>query len=112
MEATYKAKDNDRDEDTSITVQSAPTAENNPPTFLATTADRSVDEGKANANVGAAITASDSDSRDSGKLTYTVDDNTNFSITTSGQLKTKVPLNHETEEIRTGGGHRHRPLRW
>ena len=60
-----------------------------------------MDEGKANANVGAAITASDSDSRDSGKLTYSVDDNTNFSITTGGQLKTKVPLNHETNETFT-----------
>ena len=47
-------------------------------------------------NVGVPIVATDPDSGDRSKLTYTVSDDMNFSITTSGQLKTKASLDHET----------------
>ena len=54
-----------------------------------------MDEGKANANVGLPITATDDTPAHRGKLTYTVDPDTLLSINTSGQLKTKMPLDHE-----------------
>ena len=54
-----------------------------------------MDENKANANVGSPITATDSNDGGS-RLTYTLGENDNFSITSNGQLKTKVPLDHET----------------
>ena len=43
-----------------------------------------MDEGKANANVGVPIVATDTDSGDGGKLTYTVSPDTHFSITNNG----------------------------
>ena len=98
VEATYTAKGDTREASKSITVRAAPTGTNADadPSFENATEARSVDEGKANANVGAPIRATDDTPGDSGKLTYTLSDNTNFTITTSGQLKTKVALDHET----------------
>ena len=91
--ASYVAKGADRTEEKSITVRAVPSGANSPPAFPAAAAARSVDENKANTNVGSPVTATDSD--DSGKLYYTLSDDTNFSINTSGQLKTKAALNHE-----------------
>ena len=97
--ATYPAKGDERTVTKSgISVRAAP-ENNGDPTFPDSTTERSVDENKpAGANVGKPITATDPDTIDSGKLTYTLSDNTNFTITTSGQLKTKVALDHETNE--------------
>ena len=94
--ATYTAKGSTRTETkTGISVRAEP-ASNNAPTFPESTAARSVDENKrAGTNVGKTIVATDSDTADRGKLTYSVPDDADFSITTSGQLKTKVMLNHE-----------------
>ena len=94
--AGYVAKGADRTEEKSITVRGVPSGANSAPAFLADTAARSVDENKTNTNVGSPVTATDSD--DSGKLYYTLNDDTNFSINTSGQLKTKAALNHEDNE--------------
>ena len=91
--ASYVAKGADRTEEKSITVRAVPSGANSAPAFPAATAARSVDENKANTNVGPPVTATDSD--DSGKLYYTLSDDTNFSINTSGQLKTKAALNRE-----------------
>ena len=97
VEATYNAKGNERKASKSITVRAAPTGTNADadPAFESSTTARSVDEGKANANVGAPIKATDDTPVDSGKLTYSVNPNTDFSIDNNGQLKTKVALDHE-----------------
>ena len=95
VEATYTAKGDTRTvSSTTISIRNAPDP-NAGPTFRNAAEARSVDEGKANANVGAPIVATDSDSVDSGKLTYTVSPDTDFSITNNGQLKTKVALDFE-----------------
>ena len=113
MNATYTAKgDNRTATSTSITVRKEPTEANTIPAFTNDTESRSVDENKANANVGRPITANDSDSGDSGKLTYTVSPDTNFSITDKGQLKTKGLLNFEEPPTLRPHGHRHRSIRW
>ena len=91
--ASYVAKGADRTEEKSITVRAVPSGTNSDPAFPAASAARSVDENKTNTNVGSPVTATDSD--DSGKLYYTLSDDANFSINTSGQLKTKAALNHE-----------------
>ena len=96
--ATYIAKGETRTATkTGINVRAEPPADSdNAPAFPSPTEARSVDENKgAGTNVGKTIVAIDPDTVDRSKLTYTLSDNTNFSITTSGQLKTKVPLNHE-----------------
>ena len=97
VEATYNAKGDERKASKSITVRAAPTGINADadPAFESSTTARSVDEGKANANVGAPIKATDDTPVDSGKLTYSVNPNTDFSIDNNGQLKTKVALDHE-----------------
>ena len=97
VEATYTAKGDTRTESKSITVRAAPTGTNvdADPSFENTTEARSVDEGKANANVGAPIRATDDTPVDSGKLTYSVNPDTHFSIDNNGQLKTKMALDHE-----------------
>ena len=94
--ATYTAKGDTRTEPkTGINVRPVPTS-NDAPTFPESTAARSVDENKpAGTPVGDPVTATDNDGGDRGKLTYSVSDAANFSITTSGQLKTKAPLNYE-----------------
>ena len=96
--ATYDAKGNTRTATKAgITVRAVPSS-NGAPTFPEPTTARSVDENKrAGTNVGKAIEATDPDTADRNKLTYTLSesDNTSFSINTSGQLKTKVPLDHE-----------------
>ena len=98
VEATYNAKGDERKASKSITVRAAPTGTDADaePAFESATTARSVDEGKANANVGAPIEATDDTPGDSGKLTYTLSDDNNFSITNTGQMKTKVALDHET----------------
>ena len=100
MVATYTAKGNTRTETkTGISVRAVP-GSNGAPTFPESTTARSVDENKrADTNVGKTIVAIDPDTADRSKLTYTLSDNTNFSITNSGQLKTKVMLNHEANPI-------------
>ena len=95
VEATYIAKGNTRTASKTISIRGTPTS-NAEPTFPNANEARSVDEGKANANVGVPIVATDSDSGDGGKLTYTVSPDTHFSITNNGQLKTKVALDAET----------------
>ena len=105
VEATYTAKGDTRVASKSITVRAGPTGTNAnaDPSFENATEARSVDEGKANANVGAPIRATDDTPGDSGRLTYTLSgaDAGSFTITTSGQLKTKVALDHETNETLT-----------
>ena len=91
--ASYVANGADRTEEKSITVRAVPSGANSAPAFPAESAARSVDENKANTNVGSPVTATDLD--ESGKLYYTLNDDANFSINTSGQLKTKAALNHE-----------------
>ena len=77
---------------------------NNPPTFSANTAARSVAENTAaGQNVGAALTATDLDGH---TLTYTLEgaDAASFDITsTSGQIRTKagVTYNHEAKSTYT-----------
>ena len=97
VEILYTAKGDSRKASKTFTVQAAPTGANAAaePAFESDTLDRSVDEGKANANVGDPIRATDTTPGDSGKLTYTVDPDTHFSIDNNGQLKTKVALDHE-----------------
>ena len=96
MVATYPAKgDNTKATVTKsgITVSGRePPEANGAPTFPDwQLMQRSVDENKpAGTNVGRPITAIDPDTIDRSKLTYTLSDNANFTITTSGQLKTKV----------------------
>ena len=97
VEILYTAKGDSRKASKTFTVQAAPTGANAAaaPAFESDTLDRSVDEGKANANVGDPIRATDDTPGDSGKLTYTVVPDTNFSITNTGQLKTKMALDSE-----------------
>ena len=103
VKATYRAKGADRIEELSITVRAAPTGADNDPAFPNNNAGqaRSVDENRsAGTSVGAAITATDTDSVDRGKLTYSVVPDTDFSIDwRTGQLKTKALLDHETPGI-------------
>ena len=97
VEILYTAKGDSRKASKTFTVQGVPTGANAAaePAFESATLDRSVDEGKANANVGDPIRATDATPGDSGKLTYTVDPDTHFSITNTGQLKTKMALDSE-----------------
>ena len=97
VEILYTAKGDSRKASKTFTVQAAPTGDNAAaePAFESNTLDRSVDEGKANANVGDPIRATDATPGDSGKLTYTVNPDTHFSITNTGQLKTKMALDSE-----------------
>ena len=97
--ATYVARGATRTaEKTGISVRAVPTQTNNNPVFSNSTEARVVDENeRAGTNVGATIVAIDSDSGDRATLTYTLSPDTFFSIDDrSGQLKTKTPLNHET----------------
>ena len=72
-------------------VQRAPDPPNADPVFDASTANRTVDENTRATRLGDAIEATDTDS-----LTYTVD-NSDFSVSTSGQLSTAAMLNHEAD---------------
>ena len=66
------------------------------PAFTETAPARSVDENKrAGTNVGKLIVATDPDTADGSKLTYSVSPDTHFSIDNRGQLKTKAPLDRE-----------------
>ena len=98
VKASYVTKGSNREEELSINVQADTTGDNESPAFPNDNAAqaRIVDENRpVGTNVGAPIVAMDPDSGDRSKLTYTLSDNTNFSITTSGQLKTKASLDHE-----------------
>ena len=58
---------------------------------------RKVAENRHPATVGSPVRATDSDSTHSGKLLYSVPNNDNFTVDpTTGQLRTKKALNHET----------------
>ena len=102
VEATYDAQGDTRTATkTGITVRAVP-GSNDAPAFPESTEARSVDENKrAGTSVGKTIVAIDPDSVDKSKLTYTLSDNTYFSINNSGQLTTKVPLDHENTPILT-----------
>ncbi|MDE2975259.1 MAG: cadherin domain-containing protein [Gemmatimonadota bacterium] len=86
----------------SITVTISVTNVNEAPSFATATTTRSVAEDTAaNANIGAAVAATDVDSS---ALTYTLGgtDAASFSIvSTSGQLQTKAALDHETKDSYT-----------
>ena len=74
---------------------------NKAPMFVANTATRSVAENtEAGVNIGTPVTAIDANPSDT--LTYSLrgTDATSFDIeSTSGQLKTKTPLNYETKRV-------------
>ena len=91
VEATYTAKDNTETASKTISVRAVPTGTNAAPVFKNDDEARSVDENKANVNVGNRVTATDPGDT----LTYLVSPNTHFSIDNNGQLKTKVALDHE-----------------
>ena len=97
VEATYEAKGANRTANTTVSVRTVPSETNEDPEFAPGNDARTVQENRANTNVGAPITATDSNSADRGRLTYSLPDSeTNFSINaTSGQLKTTAGLNHE-----------------
>ena len=63
------------------------------------TATRSVLEGGSRSNVGAPVTATDSDSGHQIRLAYSLDngDGASFDIDSSGQIKTKLALDYETK---------------
>ena len=84
---------------------------NSPPVFTdgATTTRTVAENTKANANIGAAIAATDKD-----KLTYTIGgtDAAAFAIdSATGQLKTKAALDYETQNLVLGDNHRVRQER-
>ena len=87
---------------TTVSVRAVPSESNELPTFPPGNDARTVPENRANTNVGAPIVATDSNSADRGKLTYSLEDTADadiFSINaTSGQLKTKAGLDHEANE--------------
>ena len=84
--------------DDTIAVSITVTDANDPPAFASETATREVAENTASGqNIGDAFTATDQDAGDT--LTYTLDETsaTVFDIdSSSGQLKTKAPLDHDT----------------
>ena len=90
VEATYTAKGDTRTASRTISVRAAPDS-NTAPNFENAGEARSVDENRANENVGNRVTANDAGDT----LTYSVNPNTDFSIDNNGQLKTKVALDHE-----------------
>ena len=90
VEATYTAKGDTRMVPRTINVRAAP-ATNTDPTFENATEARSVDENRANVNVGTRVTATDPGDT----LTYSVNPDTHFGIDNNGQLRTKVALNFE-----------------
>ena len=96
IRVTYRALGKDRNKSKSITVGAAPApGTNEDPSFgVATSAD--VNEGRPAGTVVGTFVASDANSEHSGRLVYTLSDNTNFSINNSGRLTTKVVLDHET----------------
>ena len=79
-------------------VRAAPAGANAPPTFAQQTDTRQVREGVAvGANVGSPVTATDTDTDDSDKLTYTLsgDDAESFDIdAATGQIKTAITLDY------------------
>ena len=94
INVTYRALGKDRKKSKSITVGAAPAANENPSFRDATSAD--VNENRPAGTVVGTFVASDANSEHSGRLVYTLSDNTNFSINNSGRLTTKVVLDHET----------------
>ena len=91
VEATYTAKGDTRKASSStISVRPTP-ASNNDPNFDNATESRSVDENRANVNVGDRVTATDPGDT----LTYSVSPDSHFSIDNNGQIRTKVALDLE-----------------
>ena len=86
-------------------VRAEPSETNTGPDFGAETADRSIVEGSAaGRNIGQPVTATDANTADEGKLTYTLSgtDGGSFDIVaSSGQLLTKGPLVHATQSSYT-----------
>ena len=97
--ATYAAKGDTRTaQKAGISVRRMPIGTNSNPAFPSGNAaqERSVAENKpVGTLVGKTIVAIDPDSVDRSKLTYSVAPDTHFSINDSGQLKTKMLLDHE-----------------
>ena len=84
------------------TVTEAPVSNNAPVFDEGDSATRSVDENAAGENVGAPVGAMDQDPNDAGRLTYLLGGThaASFSIdNTSGQIKTRSPLNYETTKF-------------
>ena len=84
-----------------ITVTITVTSVNDPPSFPATeTGDRTVPENTAaGRDIGAPVAASDADAGDTLTYTLTGDDAASFDIdSSSGQLRTKAALDHETRD--------------
>ena len=102
VKVTYPALGKDRTKTTSISVKAAP-ASNIGPTFLSPDAARSVDEGRPAGTLVGTFVASDENSEHRIRLTYSVDSasQANFSISTRGQLTTRMPLDHETSASHT-----------
>ena len=80
-----------------VTVIALVTGNNAPEFAEGANTTRKVAENRHPATVGSPVRATDSDSTHSGKLVYSVPDNDNFTVDpTSGQLRTKKALDHET----------------
>ena len=99
VEVTYPALGKDRTKSANISVKAAP-ATNTPPTFPNADAARSVDENRPAGTVVDTFRATDDDSEHKNRLTYSVD-NDSFEVTSNGQLKTAVMLNHEDAATQT-----------
>ena len=100
VETTYQAKGANREASATVSsVRAVPSEANVDPTFPSGNNARTVKENLANTNVGPHITATDTNSADRGKLTYSLEtpaERDLFSINAaSGQLKTKAGLDHE-----------------
>ena len=84
----------------SDTTVSAAVVSNSPPEFSSATTTRSVrEDAPRGSNVGAPVTATDSDTAHQGRLTYSLDSTaeTSFSIDSLGQITTDVLLDYETQ---------------
>ena len=92
------AGNSDTADDNTVTVTITVTQENEAPTFARETTTREIAENTtADQNIGDPVTATDPDQGDT--LTYSLDQTSAASfeiLATSGQLKTKAPLDHET----------------
>ena len=93
------AGNSDTADDNTVTVTITVTQENEAPTFATETTTREIAENTtADQNIGDPVTATDPDQGDT--LTYSLDQTSAASfeiVATSGQLQTKVDLNHEAK---------------
>ena len=95
IEVTYPALGKDRTKTSSISVKAAPDL-NTGPSFLNNSAARDVDEDRPIGTLVGTFLATDGNQEHKNRLTYTLTEDTNFTINNNGQLKTKVDLDHET----------------